>query len=125
MKISRYSIEHEDDVIAAIGGDPDWEFLVSNDKKDLYKASLLKGVSYVCYSDNEFCGYVRAILDEGYSVYISELYLLPKWRNQKGGQLLIERVAKDHPKLTIYALSDEDAYYLKKGYQKIGSVFEI
>ena len=125
MKISRYSIEHEDDVLKAIGEDPDWEFLISFGKKDFYKTTLLKGISYVCYSNNEFCGYVRAILDEGYSVYISELFIVPKWRNKKIGQLLIERVANDYQKLTIYALSDEDAYYIKKGYKKIGSVFEI
>ena len=125
MKISRYTKEHEDEVLKAIGEDPDWEFLISDDKKDFYKSSLLKGVSYVCNSNNEFCGYVRAILDAGYSVYISELFVLPKWRNKKIGQLLIERIANDYPKLTIYALSDEDAYYLKKGYKKIGSVFEV
>ncbi|MCG8338561.1 MAG: GNAT family N-acetyltransferase [Proteobacteria bacterium] len=125
MKISRYTIEHEADVLTAIGEDPNWEFLISSDKKDFYKTCLLEGVSYVCYSNNEFCGYIRAILDPGFAVYISELFIVPKWRSKKIGQLLIEQVANENPKLTVYALSDEDAYYIKKGYKKIGSVFEI
>ena len=31
----------------------------------------------------------------------------------------------DYSHLTVYALSDEDAYYEKLGYRKVGSVFEI
>lgn len=125
MEILKYSVENENDVLLAIGSDPDWAFLITPDKKEIYKTSLMNGVSYVCYSNNEFCGYVRAIQDIGFALYISELFVIPKWRNQKVGQLLIEQFKIDFPNLTIYALSDEDAYYIKKGYKKIGSVFEI
>ena len=65
------------------------------------------------------------MLDDGFAVYISELYVIPKWRNQRIGQSLLERVKSDFSKLTVYALSDEDAYYVKKGYIKVGSVFEL
>ena len=125
MEILKYRLEHEEDVLSAIGKDPEWDFLTSHDKNGIYKTSLMKGISYVCYNKNEFCGYVRAIQDVGFALYISELFVIPKWRNKKIGQLLIEQVNNDFPNLTIYALSDEDAYYLKKGYKKIGSVFEI
>lgn len=125
MKIAKYSVENEDDVLSAIGTDPDWVFLIHGDKRDMYKKSLLHGVSYVCYSNNEFCGYVRAIHDTGFSLYISELFVTPKWRNQKIGQLLLEQFKHDFPELTIYVFSDEDAYYVKKGYKRIGSVFEL
>jgi N-acetylglutamate synthase-like GNAT family acetyltransferase len=53
------------------------------------------------------------------------LYVKPKWRNRIIGQSLLERIKADFPKLAIYAISDEDAYYEKKGYKKIGSVFEL
>ena len=125
MEILKYSLENEGDVLFAISADPDWAFLITPDKKEFYKTSLKKGVSYVCYSNNEFCGYVRAIQDTGFALYISELFVVPKWRCKKVSQLLIEQFKNDFPDLTLYALSDEDAFYSKKGYKKIGSVFEI
>jgi GNAT superfamily N-acetyltransferase len=125
MKILKYKPEHEEDVLAAIGKDPDWELFANEDAVEFYKKSLKNSITYVCYNNNEFCGYVRAILDQGFSVYISELYVMPEWRNHKIGQALLERVNDDFSNLTVYALSDEDAYYEKKGYKKIGSVFKL
>ena len=125
MEISKYKAEHEDDVLTAIGNDPDWEMFTTDNAIENYKKSLKNSITFVCYHNNEFCGYVRAILDEGISVYISELYVLPEWRNHKIGQSLLERVNDDFSNLTVYALSDADAYYEKKGYKKIGSVFKL
>ena len=125
MKISKYNFAHENDVLSAISEDPDWDIFSNDSTIDLYRDSLLNGVTYVCYKNNELCGYVRAMLDDGFSIYISELYVIPKWRNHKIGQSLLERVKSDFSNLTVYALSDEDAYYVKKGYTKVGSVFEL
>ena len=125
MEILKYSLEHEDEIFKAIGKDPNWGLFTNPDNKGIYRASLKNSISYVCYNNKEFCGYIRAILDVGLAIYISELYVIPKWRNRKIGQLLIEQINNDFKNLTVYALSDEDAYYEKKGYKKIGSVFEI
>lgn len=56
---------------------------------------------------------------------MSELYVVKKWRNDNIGQVLLEQVRTDYSNLKMYALSDEDSYYQKKGYKRIGSVFEI
>ena len=125
MKISKYNSEHANDVLAAISEDPDWEMFSNATAIEFYRNSLENGVTYVCYNNDEFCGYVRAILDDGFAIYVSELYVTPKWRNHKIGQSLLERVKSDSANLTVYALSDEDAYYVRKGYTKIGSVFEL
>ena len=125
MKISKYNSMHENDVVSAISEDPDWGIYSIETAIDLYRNTLQNSVTYVCYRNNEFCGFVRAVLDDGFAVYISELYVLPKWRNHKIGQSLLERVKSDYSSLTVYVLSDEDAYYVKKGYTKTGSVFEI
>ena len=125
MEISKYDLKYEDDILSAISEDPDWDMFSNDAAIELYRTSLKNGVTYVCYNENEFCGYLRAILDDGFSVYISELYVIPKWRNHKIGLSLLERVKSDFSNLTVYALSDEDAYYVKKGYTKIGSVFEL
>ena len=125
MQISKYMPEHESDVLAAISKDPDWGMFTSDDTIDTYRKSLDQSITYVCYTDKEFCGYVRALSDEGLAVYVSELYVIPKWRNQRIGKALLERVSTDFKRLTVYVLSDEDAYYQKKGYRKMGSVFQL
>lgn len=125
MKISKYDPEHEDDIFKAIRKDPDWDMFSNDIAIDSYRKSLKNSLVYVCYNDNEFCGYVRAISDEGFAVYVSELFVIPKWRNHKIGQSLLERIKSDYSDLTVYALSDEDDFYVKKGYTKIGSVFEL
>ncbi len=96
----------------AIGNDPDWVFLITSE-------------SYVCYDGIYFCGFIRAIVDEGMALYISELFVLPEYRSQSIGQKLIEKIKDISGSLTVYSLSDEDKYYTKKGYKNIGSVFEI
>lgn len=125
MEILRFSQEHEDAVICAIGKDPDWEMFTHENAVDNYKKRLRESITYVCYEDGTFGGYVRALLDDGFAVYISELFVVPQWRNRKIGRTLIARLKADFRHLTVYALSDEDAYYEKLGYTKVGSVFEI
>ena len=125
MKISKYRPEHEDDILAAIKKDPDWAIFANDGAIDAYRNSLKDSVTYVCHDNNEFCGYVRALLDDGFAIYISELYVIPKWRNRRIGRLLLERVKIDFSNMTVYALSDEDAYYENIGYKKKGSVFEL
>lgn len=125
MQISKYDPTHEDDILSAISEDPNWDMFANDVAIDVYRNSLKNGITYVCYNNNDFCGYVRALLDNGFAVYVSELYVIPKWRNHNIGQSLLNQVKLDFSNLTVYALSDEDVYYEKKGYKKIGSVFEL
>ena len=125
MEITSYKSEHEAEVLAAIRKDSGWDVFTSDGSIENYRQSLQDSITYVCYEHDKFCGYIRALLDEGFSVYISELYVLPECRNRNIGRSLLERVKADFSGLTVYALSDEDAYYEKIGYKKIGSVFEL
>ncbi len=125
MEILKYRPEHEQALLSALRNDPDWDMFTNDDAIDSYKSSLRRSVTYVCLENGEFCGYLRALLDDGFAVYVSELYVLPKCRNRKVGQSLLEQVKLDFSDLTVYALSDEDAYYEKIGFKKIGSVFEL
>ncbi|MGD8909752.1 MAG: GNAT family N-acetyltransferase [Chromatiales bacterium] len=125
MNISRYKPEHEHNVLTAIDRDPDWDLFAKTGTIDSYKNLLMNSVTYVCYDGNEFCGYVRALLDVEFAIYISELYVAPQCRNRKIGRSLLERVKTDYSNLAVYVLSDEDDYYEKIGYKKIGSVFEL
>jgi ribosomal protein S18 acetylase RimI-like enzyme len=125
MKIFRYTLEHEEAVLSAIQKDPGWAIFTNDDAIGNYRKSLIESITYVCYHNEVFCGYLRALLDDGFAVYISELYVVPEWRKRMIGRSLLAQVKTDFVSLTVYALSDEDAYYEKLGYKRIGSVFEI
>ena len=106
MEIFRYKPEHEDAVISAIKEDHSWDIFTNERAIDHYKKSLGESITYVCYENGTFGGYLRALLDDGIAIYISELFV--EFRH-----------------LAVYALSDEDAYYEKLGYRRMGSVYEI
>ncbi len=125
MKIFRYKPEHEEAVLSAIKGDPNWDIFTNADAIDNYRKNLIESITYVCYQSEFFCGYLRALLDDGFAIYVSELYVVPEWRNRMIGRSLLAQVKMDFVRLAVYALSDEDAYYEKLGYKRIGSVFEI
>jgi GNAT superfamily N-acetyltransferase len=125
MEICRYTPEHEDAVISAIREDPAWELFTNENAVGEYKNRLRAGITYVCYENGVFGGYLRALLDEGFAVYVSEVFVAPASRNRGIGRSLLVRVRADYGYLAVYVLSDEDAYYQKLGYRKVGSVFEI
>ncbi|MET0012022.1 MAG: GNAT family N-acetyltransferase [Sedimenticola sp.] len=125
MEIIRYKREHEVAVLAAIKEDPDWYIFTNDGAIDEYRKRLLESITYVCYEGETFSGYLRALLDDGFALYISELFVVPEMRNRKVGRMLISKLKSDYGDLTVYALSDEDAYYEKLDYAKAGSVFEI
>lgn len=125
MEILRYTREYEDAVISAINKDPDWDMFTHENVIGRYKDRLLESITYVCVDNGVFCGYVRALLDDDFAVYISELFVVPEWRNRKIGRALLEKVKNDFKKLTVYALSDEDLFYEKLNYTPAGTVFRI
>ena len=125
MEIFRYKPEHEAAVISAIKQDPGWDIFTNEKAIGNYRKRLLESITYVCYENGAFGGYVRALPDDGFAIYISELFVVPELRSRRIGRTLIAKVKMDFKHLTVYALSDEDAYYEKLSYKKIGSVFEI
>ena len=125
MEISRYKPEHEDALISAIKEDPNWDIFTNEKAIDTYKKRLRESITYICYENGEFGGYLRALLDDGLAIYISELFVVPERRNRTIGRTLIAKVNTEFGHLTVYALSDEDAYYEKLGYTRVGSVYVI
>jgi GNAT superfamily N-acetyltransferase len=125
MDIIRYKREHENDVLSAIKADPDWDIFTNCAAADKYRKRLQESITYVCYEGKAFSGYLRALLDDDFAIYISELFVVPEMRNRKIGRTLISKLRSDFSNLTVYALSDEDIYYKKLGYNKVGSVYEI
>jgi putative acetyltransferase len=125
MEITRYRPEHRDALIAAIGADPAWAMFTNAGAVDRYAQRLRDSVTYVCHDRGRFCGYLRALLDDGFALYISELFVVPAMRGRRIGGMLMSRLERDFAGLTVYALSDEDGYYERLGHARVGSVFEI
>jgi ribosomal protein S18 acetylase RimI-like enzyme len=125
LEISKYQPKHEEDVLSVLRCDSEWDIFTNEDSVDSYKKSLKSGISYVCYIDGNLCGFTRAIADEGFFLYISELYVVPACRGRGLGRAMLERIKVDHSDVTVYLLSDEDAYYQKLGYRKVGTVFAL
>ena len=112
-------------MISAIKEDHSWDIFTNERAIDHYKKSLGESITYVCYENGTFGGYLRALLDDGIAIYISELFVVPECRNRTIGRTLIAKVKMEFRHLAVYALSDEDAYYEKLGYRRMGSVYEI
>jgi ribosomal protein S18 acetylase RimI-like enzyme len=123
-RILRYTTEHEDGLLAVLGAEPDWSSFVGPGAIDTFKAALLNSETYVCESQGAICGYVRALVD-GFGIYVSELYVAPPYRGNGYGKQLLEMIRHTHADEDVYVLSDEDPYYEKLGYTRVGSVFKL
>lgn len=122
--ILKYQKKHEQELISLLGKEADWSTFLGDDAIDKFKDALLESETLVCESEGNICGYLRALID-GFGIYISELYVSPQHRGAGFGAELLERIKQDYPKQDVYVLSDEDAYYEKLGYQRVGSVFKL
>ena len=120
--ILKYQKEHELELIALLEKEPDWSSFVSAQAVDTFKEALLDSETFLCEDEDNICGYLRALVD-GFGIYISELYVAPQYRGNGYGSELLAKVKQEHPNQDVYVLSDEDVYYEKLGYQRVGSVF--
>ena len=110
--ILKYQPEHEDELLALLGNEPDWSSFVSEGAIDTFKDVLLEGETYLCESQGSICGYIRALVD-GFGIYVSELYVAPECRGNGYGEELLGKVKQAHPNQDVYVFSDEDLYYEK------------
>lgn len=118
-EFKQYQSENFQDILSLIRADPAWEFLINSEEKiNNYSVLLQNSFTFLCYSEENLCGYIRAILDCGIALYISELFVKIEYRNRNIGQRLIELVKDNYKDYSVYALSDEDEYYEKKGTEK-------
>lgn len=122
--ILKYQKEHELELISLLEKEPDWSSFLSDDAIDTFKEALLESETFLCESKGNICGYLRALVD-GFGIYFSELYVAPQFRGSGLGSELLARVKQENPNQNVYVLSDEDAFYEKLGYRRVGSVFQL
>ncbi len=122
--IFRYDKTYESELIALLKKEPEWNSFTHTGTVDVFKSALLSSQTYICKSQGEVCGYLRALVD-GFGVYVSELYVAPTFRNNGYGKELLKELTQDHLDQVVYVLSDEDLYYEKLGCKRVGSVFQL
>ena len=120
----RYDKTYEAELIALLKKEPEWNSFTHTETIDIFKSALLSSQTYICKSQGQVCGYLRALVD-GFGIYVSELYVAPAFRNNRYGKELLKGIKKYHKDQDVYVLSDEDLYYEKLGCKRVGSVFQI
>lgn len=120
----RYDKTYESELIALLKKEPEWNSFTGTGAIDVFKGSLLRSQTYICKRKGQVCGYLRALVD-GFGIYVSEIYVAPAFRNNGHGKELLRDLKKDHEDRDVYVLSDEDLYYEKLGYKRVGSVFQL
>ena len=124
MEILDYEPAHEAELLALLSAEPQWSAFTSPGAIGLFRQALQTSETYVCRDEGVICGYLRALVD-GFGIYIRELYVAPSHRNRGLGRQLLARLKQTHPGDAVYVLSDEDAYYEKLGFARVGSVFQL
>lgn len=126
LKIRPYRKRHDQILIELIKKEGDeWKDYTDPDKRDLYILNCEKSITFLLFLDDELIGFVRALEDYGYQIYVCDLLVDQRHRGHGYGKLLMEHLKKKYPNLDIYVMSDVDDYYQKQGYEKIGSIFKI
>ena len=120
----RYDKTYESELIALLKKESEWNSFTRAGTIDVFKSALLSSQTYICKSQVQVCGYLRALVD-GFGIYVRELYVAPAFRNNGYGKGLLTEIKKDHRDQDVYVLSDEDLYYEKLGCKRVGSVFQL
>ena len=124
MRVQVYEQRFEQPLLQLLRSEPDWQLLVNDDVIDAFRRALASGDTRVLLHDDLVCGYVRAVVDD-LAVYISELYVAPAHRGRGLGKALLEKTKSTYPGREVYVLSDEDRYYEKLHYKRVGSIFQL
>lgn len=126
MEIRKYgSLDEQElmDIIEAEGND--WICYWGAGVSAKYRAALARSITYVALVDGRIVGYVRALDDCGFYIYVCDLLVAPAFRGHSIGRALLSRCCDDYPGHDVYVMSDADGYYEKQDCIREGSVFRV
>lgn len=126
MEIRKFELEDENALMLMIENEgEEWVSYWSKENQEKYRRALRNSITYMAKEDKEVCGYVRALDDMGFCIYVCDLLVTAKYRGKNIGRKLMEQLTIDYPDQMVYVMSDVDDYYQKLGFTHIGSVFEV
>lgn len=125
MELRKYN-ENKDyaNLIALFQCEPSWSWFLSDQHRLRHKQSLRESITYVAYEREQIIGYSRSLEDIGTYIYVCELLVKKDFRGNSFGKQMLDAIAADYPEHEIFIMSDEDLYYQKIGYTRIGSIFK-
>ena len=124
--IRRYEAGDAEMLLAMIAQEgEDWKEYSQGAGRNKYQKALSNSTAWLLFEDGTLCGYVRCREDDGFGVYVYDLLVSRSHRGREYGRLLLEQVCRETPGETVYVMSDEDGYYEKLGYERIGSIFTV
>ena len=125
MEIRKYTAADEAALFALLRWEgEEWEEYHGPAGRERYAQALIGSAAYVALLDGEICGFVRCREDFGFGLYVHDLLVKRECRGRGIGRMLMERALADFAGQAGYVMSDEDGYYERLGYRRIGSVFE-
>ena len=127
MNFRRYEpVQDEQKLMQLIHNEgEDWSCYWAEAFAGQYKKALSQSITFVAYEGDVLCGYSRSIDDCGFYIYICDLLVHPDYRGRNIGRRLMNCVTQHYPEQTVYVMSDVDDYYIKQGFHREGSVFEV
>lgn len=125
MTIKRY---HQNDYPVVhdliISEGDDW-IEYAQTKKSEYQQALHQSLTFIMMENDICIGYIRCRDDDGFGIYVYDLLVRQGYRGHHYGKLLIDHVKSLYPSDDFYVMSDVDPYYIKQGYERIGSIFQV
>lgn len=122
MIIRKYNSKSDEvGVFNLIKNEEGWDYAEPN-KMMKYKIALETSVTV---NDDEVYEYSRSLNDFDTYIYVCDLLVKPSYRGQNLGKQLMLCIQKDFPEHTVYVMSDEDGYYDKVGFSRVGSIYEV
>ncbi|PKM63563.1 MAG: GNAT family N-acetyltransferase [Firmicutes bacterium HGW-Firmicutes-20] len=126
MEIKKYTFEYDDQVMDLIKDEgEEWLCYWADENQTKYRHALRNSITYIALEEEEVCGFIRALDDMGFYIYICDLFVTRKHRGKHIGKQLMDRLVEDFSEQVIYVMSDVDEYYQKLGYPIVGSVLEV
>ncbi len=96
-----------------------WQTLYE-EKRDEYRSALKTSCTLIAQADGRYAGYVRAITDGSFTVFVAEIIVDEPFRRMGLGTRLLHAVAERYPSARIDLISDNDAFYQSDGFHAMG-----
>lgn len=127
MEIRRYNSDRDEQKLMQLiqNEGEDWSCYWADAFAAQYRKALRRSITFVAYAGDELCGYSRSINDCDFYIYICDLLVRPDYRGCNIGRKLMDCVIQHYPEQITYVMSDVDDYYVKQGFHREGSVFEV